>query len=320
MTIANTLADGTNRLPPAARRRPTAIAATPNTAPGEASYPADATRWNTPARQRIGFHIDDPHHDQYRFDVDGRCFVVVASGDLDGDGTRSSFSRRVCPQANGTFAVEALQVTNERRMTSASFALSCVVFGRSAREHVGLRRRAQHRASCTHRVTHTQVGCRAPHDRAQCAVSGRGIARDARTQPLPKHPMFVTTQQRQFTGDITLRSRVSTRHDDIENVAAQRGHDRTSLHRRTQPIAARHEATLLRSKYAVEATRRHGAQRTHLCERRFVAGTEPLDDRRPTACAQTCNHPRRCNEPRTHDERNQAHAVWRHSHRAYTSR
>lgn len=98
---------------PAARRRLGAIPATPSAAPGEARYPASAAAWATPAWRRLGFSIEGGHYYQYRVDVDGRCFVAVATGDLDGDGERSTFSRRVCPQPDGSYAASPISITNE---------------------------------------------------------------------------------------------------------------------------------------------------------------------------------------------------------------
>lgn len=98
---------------PAARRRLVAIPATPAAAPSEAKYPANPAAWATPAWRRVGFSIDVGHYYQYRVDVDGRCYVVAASGDLDGDGTRSTFSRRVCPGADGRYAAGDITIQNE---------------------------------------------------------------------------------------------------------------------------------------------------------------------------------------------------------------
>ena len=113
--ISAALVTELNGLTPARRRaaRLTPAPATPSAAPGAQKYTADASRWATPAWQRVGFSIDAAHYYQYRVDVDGRCYVVVAEGDLDGDGTRSTFASRVCPGADGAYTVGALQITNE---------------------------------------------------------------------------------------------------------------------------------------------------------------------------------------------------------------
>ncbi len=66
-------------------------------------YPAEigkkATRsvdWHTiEAFTTLGFSIDEPHYYQYRYESEGRGanarFVVIARGDLDGDGKYSRF-------------------------------------------------------------------------------------------------------------------------------------------------------------------------------------------------------------------------------------
>jgi hypothetical protein len=81
--------------------------------PSASKYPADESRWTASPWRRVGFSIAAAHYYQYRVDVDGRCYVAVAEGDLDGDGTRSSFSQRVCPSADGTYTVGELQIQNE---------------------------------------------------------------------------------------------------------------------------------------------------------------------------------------------------------------
>ena len=113
--ISGALITELNGLAPARRRaaRLTPAPATPSAAPGTQKYAADVSRWAAPAWQRIGFSIDADHYYQYRVDVDGRCYVVVAEGDLDGDGTRSNFSRRVCPGPDGTYAAGEVTITNE---------------------------------------------------------------------------------------------------------------------------------------------------------------------------------------------------------------
>ncbi len=110
--ISTALAQQLNESP-AARRRLVAIAATPAAAPSASKYPANPSAWATPAWRRVGFSIDVAHYYQYRVDVDGRCYVVAASGDLDGDGARSTFSRRVCPGADGRYAAGEIVIENE---------------------------------------------------------------------------------------------------------------------------------------------------------------------------------------------------------------
>jgi hypothetical protein len=114
-TIAGALESELNAMPPARRRtaRLAALPAMPPGAPSASKYPADESRWTASPWRRVGFSIAAAHYYQYRVDVDGRCYVAVAEGDLDGDGARSSFSQRVCPGADGTYTVGELQIQNE---------------------------------------------------------------------------------------------------------------------------------------------------------------------------------------------------------------
>lgn len=110
--ITEALATELNQTPPA-RRRLVPIAATPTAAPSATAYAPDASRWTTPAWRRAGFAIEGRHYYQYRVDVDARCYVVTAEGDLDGDGDRSSFSMRVCPGAGGVYATSPITIHDE---------------------------------------------------------------------------------------------------------------------------------------------------------------------------------------------------------------
>jgi len=114
-TIAGLLETALPAMPPARRRtaRLAALPAMPPGAPSASKYSADESRWTASPWRRLGFSIASAHYYQYRVEVDGRCYVAVAEGDLDGDGTRSSFSQRVCPGAGGTYTVSDLRILNE---------------------------------------------------------------------------------------------------------------------------------------------------------------------------------------------------------------
>jgi len=77
-----------------------ASTATPSSAPGSAKYPANVALWNADANwAAIGFSLDSAHYYQYAspgstaITSDGTAFTAYAVGNLDGDGTNSSFIR-----------------------------------------------------------------------------------------------------------------------------------------------------------------------------------------------------------------------------------
>jgi hypothetical protein len=95
------------------RRRLAPIPPTPAEPPGEAPYSPNVGRWQTPGWRAIDFALQTSHRYQYRVDVEGNCYVVVAQGDLDGDGIRSTFSRSVCPGEDGDYVRGPLRIENE---------------------------------------------------------------------------------------------------------------------------------------------------------------------------------------------------------------
>jgi hypothetical protein len=86
---------------------------TPARAPSATKYPADPSAWSRdPGWSALRFTIDEPHRYQYRVDATDRGFVVTVIGDLDGDGTFSTFSRSAALNA-GEIQGTSIQITNE---------------------------------------------------------------------------------------------------------------------------------------------------------------------------------------------------------------
>ena len=68
--------------------------AMPSDAPRESKYPANVGQWATsPEWASLGFALDGPHYYQYSCPASSTSFAATAQGDLDGDGTRSTFRR-----------------------------------------------------------------------------------------------------------------------------------------------------------------------------------------------------------------------------------
>ncbi len=66
----------------------------PATAPTSHKYQANPLLWsNNVAWAAIGFSLDQPHWYQYSSPGGTSSFAAVAHGDLDGDGTQSTFTR-----------------------------------------------------------------------------------------------------------------------------------------------------------------------------------------------------------------------------------
>ena len=83
---------------------------TPPTPPSSAKYPASPGAWSGWAP--VGFSIDAAHYYQYSVRADATGFTVRAVGDLDGDGTQSTFER-VGRVVNGELVGEPMRIVNE---------------------------------------------------------------------------------------------------------------------------------------------------------------------------------------------------------------
>ncbi len=80
-------------------------------------YPPNPALWTSdPAWTALGFGIDSPHYYQYRVVTTGTgnnaSFTVTATGDLDGDGVNSTFSRSASV-INGEIVGTNLEIINE---------------------------------------------------------------------------------------------------------------------------------------------------------------------------------------------------------------
>lgn len=91
---------------------PSALPATP-AIPGRQrqAWPAIAD----PGWATLGFAPAEPVYYSYEYtpDADGRGFVVRARGDLDGDGTLSSFETRGRVDASGELVIDPIAITHE---------------------------------------------------------------------------------------------------------------------------------------------------------------------------------------------------------------
>jgi hypothetical protein len=81
---------------------PPSSAWTPS-APPCGYYAADPTIWNGAPWSKMGFGIHQDHYYRYRIETspDGLTMVVLAEGDLDCDGVRSTFERVVTGHQDG---------------------------------------------------------------------------------------------------------------------------------------------------------------------------------------------------------------------------
>lgn len=87
--------------------------ATPSAAPSAAKYPASATTWSDQATwTALGFALDSRHYYQYASPGSNTGFTSVAQGDLDGDGTRSTFYR-TGTIVNGEIVGSRFMIQNE---------------------------------------------------------------------------------------------------------------------------------------------------------------------------------------------------------------
>lgn len=86
---------------------------TPSSPPSSAKYPEGAGGWSSsPSWSALGFGVDSRHYYQYASPGAQNGFTSMAFGDLDGDGRRSSFSRRGSISA-GEVVGDRLIVTDE---------------------------------------------------------------------------------------------------------------------------------------------------------------------------------------------------------------
>jgi len=96
-----------------------AATATPAAAAGAAKYPASVATWSTDANwSAIGFSLDSAHYYQYQSPGitavagDATAFTARAMGNLDGDGTYSTF-QRLGSTAGGELQGSNISITNE---------------------------------------------------------------------------------------------------------------------------------------------------------------------------------------------------------------
>ena len=68
-------------------------AANPSDIPTASKYAANNTIWHTGNWADIGFGLDSAHYYQYAATGSSTTFSATAIGDLDGDGTQSTFQR-----------------------------------------------------------------------------------------------------------------------------------------------------------------------------------------------------------------------------------
>lgn len=85
---------------------------TPTTAPSSGKYAANASQWQTGAWNDMGFSLDGSHYYQYSSAGGTASFNAQAVGNLDGDGTNSTFLREG-HSANGEVQGSAVQITEE---------------------------------------------------------------------------------------------------------------------------------------------------------------------------------------------------------------
>lgn len=86
---------------------------TPAAPPTGAMYPAQPSEWATPAWQTLGFSIASGHYYQYSIQGNSQGFTVRAIGDLDGDGTFSTFERSAHLNAQGDLQSTPIEVRDE---------------------------------------------------------------------------------------------------------------------------------------------------------------------------------------------------------------
>jgi len=93
---------------------------TPSTVPKSAKYQSTAAEWNQVGWACLRFSMTDPQQYSYNYQVsattgDGATFAATANGDLDGDGTLSTFTMNgqiVAAQDNSLLVSPNLNETN----------------------------------------------------------------------------------------------------------------------------------------------------------------------------------------------------------------
>ena len=87
--------------------------ALPATAPGSAKFPANVDQWNANSDwANIGFSLDSAHYYQYTSPGGATGFTARATGNLDGDGTYSTFER-TGTYSNGEIQGSQILISNE---------------------------------------------------------------------------------------------------------------------------------------------------------------------------------------------------------------
>jgi prepilin-type N-terminal cleavage/methylation domain-containing protein len=69
-------------------------AANPAAAPTQTKYAVNTPAWNATGWREVGFSLDSGHYYQYAATGGNAGFTASAVGNLDGDGTNSTFSRQ----------------------------------------------------------------------------------------------------------------------------------------------------------------------------------------------------------------------------------
>lgn len=86
---------------------------TPSTPPTSAKYAPDSVAWSSSAEWRsLGFALDSGHYYQYSSPASSSSFAARAQGNLDNDGTQSTFTRTGVMQ-NGELVAGNVVIENE---------------------------------------------------------------------------------------------------------------------------------------------------------------------------------------------------------------
>ncbi len=112
--IADAIVAHWNAQPRPRRRLIGAIPRTPPLAPSESPRADPAGTWDAVPWRALGFHLDAPHRYVYDVQSDGRTtFTARAQGDLDGDGTLSTYSITGHVGRDGTITLDPIHIENE---------------------------------------------------------------------------------------------------------------------------------------------------------------------------------------------------------------